>query len=201
MAEIAGKIASIKVGGTPVSAAAEALTRISNTVWQVNNAAKQVLVSGVTVEWDNGGWTQVSYADVNLLTGTFTFGGAGYAAGQSLRIKAGNYVPMTTVAYAHSYSLAKAANLREVPRFGDTHKRRIVGLKTASGTLSQWDIETDFFHDVLTAGNPLVIEFIPSSVSNMIRIWAMLDRVEMIAAVENPQDQRVSFQSKDYHSR
>ena len=201
MAELTGKVASVKVGGTPVSAAGEVLTRISDTVWQVDTASKQVLVDGVTVEWDDGGWTQVSYVSVNLLTGTFTFGGAGYAAGEDLRIKAGNYVPMSAVAMCHSYSLSKSASLREVPRFSDTHKRRVVGLKSASGNLSQWDIESEFFHDVLVAGNPVVIEFIPSGSSDLIRIWALLDRVEMQAAVDNPQDQRVSFQSTDYFSK
>ena len=198
MAELAGKLAEIKVGGTPISAAGEVLERVSDTVWRVTDAAKRVLVEGVTVEWDDGGWVTVPYVSVNLLTGTFTFGGAGYGAGEDLRIEAGDYVPMATAAYAHSFTLSRGADLYPVTPFLATHVKRIAGPLSASGSLSQFDLTSTFFADTLVAGDPVVIGFHADGTAEPIRLWAMLDSVAVQAAIDGAQDEAVGFASNEY---
>ncbi len=197
MAELAGRLAEIRVGGTPMDAAGLVLERIDDNTWRVETAAARVLVAGVVVEWDDGGWTTISYEDVNLLTGVFTFGGAGYGPGEDLRIESGQYIPLSTAAYAHDFSINKMSDLHDVTRFLDAYRRRIPGLKSASGSLSQFDVESSFFEDVLISGDPVVIEFIPTP-GESFRMWAMLENTELQAAIESPQEESVSFSSKEY---
>lgn len=193
----AGNLVRIQAGGTPVNAAGEGLTRISDTVWQVTDATKRVLVAGVTLERDSGGWGPISYASVNLLTGTFTFSGAGYAVGP-IRILAGSYIPMSNVAQAHSYTVTKNNELLETTYFLDPAKRRIESTKDITGTLSDWDVGSSFWHDTLTAGAPLVLRFYLDA-TEFLMMWAVLDSVSMTAAIASPQDTSVSFASDNYY--
>ena len=195
----AGNLVYIQAGGTPLDASGEVLTRISDTVWQVGDAARRVLVEGVTVEWDDTGWTVVPYESVNLLTGTFTFEAPGYGATEDLRIAVGEYVPMSNVAQAHSYTFSKNNDLLEATRFLDVAKRRIESLKDITGTLSDWDISSSFWYDILTAGNPLVLRFYLDA-TEFLMMWALLDSVAMSAAIDSPQEVSVSFESDNYYN-
>jgi hypothetical protein len=181
--------------------AEEALARVSDTVWRVNDATKRVLETGVTVEYDDGGgYDPVSYESVNLLNGEFSFSGAGYSVGSDLRIKTGNYIPMTEAAYCHSFSINKEVTLHDSTAFGDTDRTRKVGVKSAGGTLSQWDVTSSYFADALVAGEPVVIEYLALSSETPKRLWAMLDSQELQAALDSLQDEAVSFQSHDYYN-
>lgn len=199
MSEQAGRLAVVKVSGSPVSAAEEALTRVTDLVWQIADAAKQVLDRDVTpvLEEDDGGWADIEYESVNKLNGKFTFAVPGHAAGSTIRVKTGNYLPMSSAAAAHAYTYKKAATLHEVTAFLATHKNRIAGTKWAAGTLSQWDVTDSYFDDALTAGDPVVLEFRGQAADDPQRVWALLESQEMQAAIDSPQDEVVSYISTD----
>ena len=201
MSEIAGRLAVIKVSGDPVTAVVEGLTYITNTSWQVTDVLKQVLDRNTepTLETDDGlgGWDPISFTKVNKLNGKFTFDGAGFADTETIRIKTGNYLPMSSAAYAHAYTYNKQASLMEVNRFGDTHKKRIVGTKFSSGSLNQWDVTDTYFSNVLTSGEPMVLELRASAAGDPQRLWALIESTEMSAAIDSPQDEVVSFISTD----
>lgn len=205
MAEVAGKSAIIKVSGTATSLSGEGLTRISNTEWQITTASKRVIDRAVnpTLQRETAPdtWADVEYESVNKLNGKFTFAGSGYDATETIRVKAtsptAKYLPMSAATYAHEFSYSRGIDLMEVNKFGDSYKDRIPGTKFASGTLSQWDVTSDYYKDALTAGNPVVIEFLHETGADPIRVWALLESVEMSAAIANPQDEVVSFISTD----
>lgn len=201
MSELAGRLAVIKVSGDPVTAAEEGLTHSTDTSWQITDATKQVLDRDVSpvLEKDDGvgGWDEISYESVNKLNGKFTFSGSGYADTETIRVKSGNYLPMSSAAYAHDYSYSKQATMLEVNRFGETHKRRIAGTKFGSGSLSQWDITDTYFEDALTSGDPVVLEIRSESAGDPQRLWALIESAEMSAAIDSPQDEAVSFISTD----
>ena len=204
MAELAGKSAIIKVSGTATSLSGEGLTRISDTEWQITTATKQVIDRSVnpTLEIDNGsGWDTITYTSVDKLSGKFTFAAPGYDATETIRVKTtspvAKYLPMSTATYAHDFSYNRGVELMEVNKFGDDYKTRLAGTKFASGTLSQWDVTSDYYKDALTAGDPVVIEFLSETGADPIRVWAFLESVEMQAAIDNPQDMIVSFISTD----
>ena len=199
MSELEGRLAVVKVSGAPVSAAEEALTRITNTVWQITDAAKQVLDRDVTpvLEKFNIVWADIEYESVNKLNGKFTFAAPGHAAGSTIRVKTGNYLPMSSAAAAHEYTYKKSVTLHEITTFLATHKNRIAGTKWAAGTLSQWDVTDSYFEDALVAGSPVILEFRGQAAGNPERVWALLESQEMRAAIDSPQDEVVSFISTD----
>lgn len=130
---------------------------------------------------------------LNRLNGTVT-----YAAADTRIIKiSGSYLPMSTAAYAHEFSYARGIDLSEITAFGATYKNRLAGLKYASGTLSQFDATSEYYADALVAGSPVVIEFLYQTGADPLRAWALLESVEMAAAIADPQDQVVSFISTD----
>lgn len=201
MSELAGRLAVIKVSGDPLTAVAEGLTHITNTEWQITDAIKRVLDRDVTPVLEKsdgvGGWVEITYTKANKLNGKFTFGGVGYVNTETLRVKSGNYLPMSTAASAHEYSYNRSATMLEVTRFQDTHKRRIAGTKFGSGSLSQWDVIDTYFEDALTAGEPIVLEFRAETTGNPQRLWALIESAEISAAIDSPQDEAVSFISTD----
>ena len=195
--ELSGKLAKISVSGSQLSANQENLEHVTDTVWRVADAAKRVLVEGITLERLDGTWGSLEYESVNLLTGEFTFA-TGYADTESIRVHEGFYLPMSQVATANDFSISKNAEIMPVPRFRDTHIRKIVGLKSATGTLSEWDVESTYFADALKSGEPVVVEFLPDTGKKIFRMWALLDSVEMAKAIDSPQSRTVSFENKDY---
>lgn len=201
MAELAGKSAIIKVSGTPTTLAEEALSHVTDTTWQISTSSKQVITydSTPTLEMDDGlgGWEDISYSSVDKLQGIFTFSGDGYADTETIRVKAGNYLPLSTATYAHEFSYTRGVELMEVNKFGDDYKTRLAGTKFASGTLSQWDTTDEYYADALVAGDPVVIEFLYETGADPIRCFALLESSEMTAAIDNPQDNIVSFISTD----
>lgn len=205
MAEQAGRLVTIKVSGTATNLSEEGLTHISDTVWQISTAAKQVIDNAVapTLEKDDGfgGWDQITYSSVEYLSGKFTFSGAGHANTETIRVKTtsptAKYLPMSTATYAHDFSYARGVDLIDVSKFLDTHKSRIPSLKYASGTISQWDVTDTYFADTLTAGEPVILEFRDAAASEPLRCWALLESAEMTAALGSAQDEVVTFISTD----
>lgn len=198
---LSSKLVEVKASGDPVSAAEEGLTHIDDNTWQITDANKRVLERDGVIELEKddgaGGFEDISFQTVNKLNGTFTFDGVGFEDTETIRVKSGNYLPLTTVAEAHDYTLNRQVNLAEVPRFLENYIKRIPTTKFASGSLSQWDITNSYFNDVLTSGEPFVLDIKVTSTTEPTRLWALLESSEMTAAIESPQDQVVSFISTD----
>jgi hypothetical protein len=195
MAEIAGKGATIKVSGTATSFTAEETSTSDNQSYQIDAAAKQVWDrdTAPTVYEDDVETTETYTVD--YLQGIITFEDADALRGTVT--VTGKYLPMATATYAHEFSYNKGCDLMEVNKFGDSYKSRLAGLKYASGTLSQWDVTADYYKDALVAGNPVVIEFTAAAGEDEKRVWALLESVEMSAAIADPQNEIVTFVSTD----
>lgn len=195
MPELAGKSASVKISGTATTFTGEATTTTDDQIYQITSATKQVWDKATTPTVYDDGIATVETYTVNKLTGTITF-----ATVDALRgpiTVTGKYLPMTTATYAHEFSYSRGVELMEVNKFGDAYKARLAGTKFASGTLSQWDVTDEYFADALVAGDPVVIEFLAETGADPIRVWALLESNEMQAAIDNPQDNIVSFISTD----
>ena len=138
-------------------------------------------------------YTTNTAATVNRLNGKVTFPTSevrGVAISTS-------YLPMTTVGYANAASKSMMCDMLDDTVFGDSYKSRTVGLKSASGTLTQLDVTDTTYSDALTAGNPIVIEYLTSSTAEPTRFWAILDSDEVTAAVDGLQNEIVSWTSTD----
>ena len=109
----------------------------------------------------------------------------------------GDYLPMSSAAYAHDFSKKTSANTIPITSFLATYVKNMAGTKFASGTLSQWDVTDSYFNDALVAGNPIVIEFRSQAADEPERMWALLDSEEMKDAIEGAQDEIVTFISTE----
>lgn len=134
---------------------------------------------------------------LNRLNGTATFG----TATSRTVLMSGKYLPMTIAAYANKMSRADAADLLETSVFLSDYKKRIVGLKSASGTLAQFDITDTTYTTALTAGEPVVIEDRTGAAAEPNRTWAILESDQVEAAVDGVQLETVSWISYDQFLR
>lgn len=130
---------------------------------------------------------------LNRLSGKVTFTAA---ASRVVKIS-GDYLPMTTAAYAHNATSSRVADVADVTAYGDTHRKRAVTLLSASGSLSQFDITDSTYADALSAGNPVVLELSEDSVVEPTRYWVLLESDEVSKAIDGIQDETVSWVSYD----
>lgn len=195
MAELAGLNTAIKISGAATSMTAEATTLITTgLVYQISNAAKQVLdINTPPTVLVGGSAVSASTYTVNYLNGKITF----LTSATRTVTVTGKYLPMTTAAYAHSMSISEAVDLMETTPFGSTHKKRITGLKSASGTFNQFDITDATYESALTASVPVVIEHVAYSGAQPDRYWALLNSDEVAAAIGSVQDETISWISHD----
>jgi hypothetical protein len=190
---LTGKDVVIKVSGQGVVATGLTTTTTDNKTYQIADELKQVIALNTPIiVYDNGVETTEKYK-VYRLTGTIEFE---TEKERDITIDC-TYLPLAKVAEAHVASYTEATDLHEVPQFGDTHKRRIPGLRYASGSLNTWDILDTTFTDALTSGKPVLIEYKHSEIGKTNRLFAYLESVEMSLAIDNPHEQSVSFISTD----
>jgi len=109
----------------------------------------------------------------------------------------GSYLPMSTAAYAHKMSKHEAVDILEKTKFGSTSKERLAGMKSASGTLSQFDVTDTTYSAALLAKVPIIIEDRTSTGALPNRRWALLDSDQMEAAVAGIQDETIGWVSYD----
>lgn len=191
---LVGKNVSIKVSGKGVPATDLATVTSDYITYQIADELRQVIALNAPIVVKNHGEKTDEKYKVNRLNGTITF-----ETTDETRVITVDctYLPLINVAEAHTVSYTEGVDLHEVPRFGDEYKRRIPGLKYASGSLTQWDILDSTFTDALTSGNPVLIEYKHSVTGKTNRLFAYLESVEMSAAIDNPQEESVSFISTD----
>lgn len=130
---------------------------------------------------------------LNRLNGKVTYPSS---ASRTIRIS-GSYLPMSVAAYCREMSHSNAADLLDTSVFGLTHKSKLAGLKSASGTLTHIDVVDTVFVDALTSGTPLVLEDRTAAADAPNRYWALIESAEMAAAIADVQTQSVSWTSKN----
>lgn len=191
---LAGKDVLISISGQGVTATGLTTITLDNKTYQIEDELRQVIALNTPIKVYNNGVETTEKYKVNKLIGTIEF-----ETIDDTRVITVDctYLPLVKVAEAHVASFTEAIDLHEVPRFGDTNKRRIPGLKYASGSLSHWDILDSTFTDALITGNPVLIEYKHSEKGKTNRLFALLESVEMSAAIDNPAEESVSFISTD----
>jgi hypothetical protein len=105
---VAGYIAQLKVGGTPVVMTAEPTTLVSGKTYQITNAAKRIIsyLAAVTVK-DAGVDRTANVQSIDYLNGTVTFLAA-YTVTGAVTID-GQYVPTAAAGRARSFTLTQTA--------------------------------------------------------------------------------------------
>lgn len=190
MAATAGFNTTIKISGTSTVVTGEACTG-ATTTWQITAASKRILNPSVTPTWyDNGvaiASNQVS--SVNYLTGTVVFTGSKTGP---ITVDA-SYLPMLTYTGARSVNVTFEADELDTSVFGTQWRKRIQGLKTASGKVENLElmtadldpgVGTRKLSTVFTNGTQVVLELSPDGGTTFYRFWAVLFTTEDTSAVD-----------------
>jgi hypothetical protein len=105
---VAGYLANLKKGGTPVAMAAEAMTLVSGKTYQITNVARRIInLAATTTVFDNGVDRTANVESIDYLNGTVTFAAA-YTVVGPVTITS-QYVPTSVIARSRSFTLTQGA--------------------------------------------------------------------------------------------
>lgn len=192
---------TVKIPGTSTAVVDEACTANTTTEFQITNTAKRVLDPTVAVTVKANGVTQAASAyTLDPLFGKVTFGSPPTAP---VTISA-NYLPMLTVAEAKEVSVSVSADMGDATTFDSSgSKQRLATLKDFSGSLGVLSslfadhdpgAGTQQFTALFDGATPVLIEVRPGGSGNYFRGWAVLEKLEMKAAVAGLVEGTINFQ-------
>ena len=198
MSSTAGKIALVKVGGTPTAFTAEAVTVLTtNLKYQITNAAKRiwsptatitVLAAAVAVDPD------VDPYVINRLTGVITF--ANVVARGTVTVT-GTYLPMLTVAKSHSVTYEKGNEVLDDTTFDSNgYEENIPGIHSITASLGRnWESTySTIFKNAILNGTLLVIEiFHDKNVASDIAFWARPTKMSITMATRSIVGEELTF--------
>jgi hypothetical protein len=181
----------VKQGGTPVVFTDEATTLIVGTTYQyrINTAARRILAPSAVVKV-NGATVTTGFM-VNRLSGVITF------AAQPSHVPTvdGSYIPVSTIAGAHEYSVSIGGELLDSTEFdGDGFRTRLYGQNDVSVSLSRFDDVSNAFKDLLLARSSLLIEIQPGAGSEYLRGWFLPESTGNSGGIGNLEVEELSFQ-------
>ncbi|BBN97505.1 hypothetical protein [Sporolactobacillus terrae] len=193
-----GKKALVKVSGEPVELANEGTTaNEERKEYTISNEAKRIIDPAtdfiVEASTDGETWSAASGYTVSRMAGKVIFKEA-QAEGTQIRVS-GKYIPTSTAAGCHEWSLTINNASISVPVFSSEWDEKISGLKSAEGSVSDWWNIDPYFADALLSGNPIILELYPQQGFNPFRLWSVLNSKEMSAAVDGAVEDEVSFES------
>lgn len=203
MAERAGYNTVIKISGASTAFTATSTTpRTGGRIYTLNPARRAIdpkvpLVVYKSLEYPTP--TTESYV-IDYVEGAIVFDVSDENRGTI--IASGNAFTMSTVATASSLSVNETCDLIDVTPFTATNKKRIAGLKSASGTITEFDVADETFTDAILAAEFLILHIYEVSTGEPRQYWAVFESSELQAAVEGAQTQVLSWQShKEFGKR
>lgn len=161
MPSTAGKIALVKIGGTPTAFTDEAVTATTaNKVYQITNTAKRIWSPTATITVKDGGVAVDADADpyvINRLTGKVTF----TATTARVITISGTYMPMSTIAKSHSVTYEKGNEVLDDTTFDSGgSEENIPGIHSIAASLGRnWESTySTVFKNAILNGTLLVIQ-------------------------------------------
>lgn len=150
---IPGYLVDIKLPGSAIAFTTEAMTNVSGNTWQITNAAKRVWAPTATITASTG-----TILSVDRLFGTITFTGS--VASPTVT---GQYLPMTSIAQARSYTRSLRATNQDSTIFiagaaATAYRSRQQTVLDCAATFDRFYGDS-FFSDALDADDQIVAQF------------------------------------------
>lgn len=198
MAERAGKDVVVQISGASTAFTKQSATaQAGNLIYIMDTAANRVFdPDGTFLVYDSDVLTVEPYT-IDYIQGAVVFT---TNATRTITVS-GARLTMSTVATASAVSVNETCDLADVTPFGSTHKKRIAGLLSASGTLTEFDVTDTVFNDAIIAADFLILDIYEVSTAQPKRYWAVFESSELQAAVEGAQTQVLSWQSHKEFNR
>jgi len=185
-----GHLASVKVESSALAFTDEATTTSDNLTFTITDSNKSVWAYGSDVVVKVNAGVVTTGFTLKPLTGQVVFDSD--QTGNTITVS-GDYVTLTTVANAKSFSFSGSADALDSTKFLDTNRRFESGLRTATAELGEWYTTSDIFYDLLVNGSIKVVEYYVDA-TNVIRFYAFITQQQINAPVEGLIDQAISLQ-------
>jgi hypothetical protein len=190
MPSTAGKIALVKIGGTPTAFTDEAVAVLTtNKKYQISNAAKQIWSPTATITVKAAGIAVDPVADpyvINRLTGVVTF--TNVSARGTVTVS-GTYMPMTTIVKSKSITYDRMNEVLDDTTFDSAgYEENIPGIHSISASLGRnWETTySTVFKNALLNGTLLVIQvFHDNGAAANIAFWARPTKQSISIATRN----------------
>jgi len=190
MPSTAGKIALVKIGGTPTAFTDEAVDVLTtNKKYQITSAAKRIWSPTATVTVKAAGVGVDPVADpyvINRLTGVITF--TNTTARGTVTVS-GTYLPMSTIAKSKSITYDRMNEVLDDTTFDSLgHEENIPGIHSISASLGRnWETTySTVFKNALLNGTLLVIQvFHDKDAASDIAFWARPTKQAISIATRN----------------
>lgn len=166
--------------------------------YQITNAARRRIDKTVVpvVERSTGGAYSVVPASeyrFNYVLGRVEFL-AQQVVSTVIRVDA-NYMPLTKLGGGHEWSADFERDVLDATEFGDTWRRKVVGVGNASGSIAKWWMDASLLA-LLQAGSPLVIVLYADYAANLrYEMYARLASESIESAVDSLVDEDLEFES------
>jgi len=198
MPSTAGKIALVKIGGTPTAFTAEAVTVLTtNLKYQITNTAKQIWSPTATITVLAAATPVDPEADpyvINRLTGVITF--ANVVARGTVTVT-GTYMPMTTIAKSKSVTYEKGNELLDDTTFDSNgYEENIPGIHSITASLGRnWETTySTVFKNAIINGTLLVIQiFHDKNGTADIAFWARPTKMTITLATRSIVGEDLTF--------
>lgn len=195
MAQYAGRNAQVKLSGSGVGTTGEATTDVGGThlVYQITNAAHQILDPTAAVTVKKNGTAVTSGFTVDRLYGRVTFASA--LLGTDVVTVDATYLPMAVVAACHDFDYTISGQTIDATTFDSAGwTEREQGLGDVQGTVGRFYQVDNLFIDALQAGTSVVLELRESSAVAGARIRCLFSKSEVKGAVASLVDETLTFE-------
>lgn len=197
---LAGYLTTVKASGTSTAMADEAMTNTTGFSYQMNDLTKRVWDRDVVPTFEDLGESPQVILAADVLSIDYLFGVVTFASAKTepVVLKTGNFMPMTTIAGAHSYNLGQGGDVLDDTEFGLANnngaRQRILGIRDVSLSVSRWDQVTKTFFNALNNRTPLMIEVRPGGSGDVARGWYVPEAEDHSGDVSSLEAADLSFQ-------
>ena len=185
-----GYLAKVKAESSALAFTDEATTTSDNLTYIITDANKRVWAYNSTVVVKVDAVAVTTGFTLKPLTGEVVFDTS--QVGSTITIT-GEYVTLTTLAEAKSFSFAGSSDALDQTKFEDTYRSFQAGLRTATAEIGEWYLVADIFYPLLVSGDVKVIEYYVDA-TNVIRFYAFVISNQINAPLEGLIDQAISLQ-------
>lgn len=198
MPSTAGRLALVKLSGTPTAFTGEATTVLTtDKVYQISDATKQVWDPTATITVKDGGTPVNTGTDpytINRLTGTVSFTNT---AARTITID-GTYLPMTTIAKTKEVLyMTGRENLDDTTFDSNGWEESIQGRGVASATLGRnWEYVSGLvLQTAIVNGSLIALEIYDNRNGTPVLMWARATKQAQTAAVKSIVSEALDFAS------
>lgn len=187
----AGYQAKFKKSGTSTSFTDEAMSVVTGNTYQIDTDSKQVWnrLSTFTFYEDDVAILSSDISSIDYLFGKVTFETSKTG---SITVD-GGYLPMADIGGAYEATLNRTNQVNTCTDISNTgFEMKKTGIKDVTITVSRYDDLSSDFDTIITAGNPVVVEFTPVP-TKIYRGWFVLSGKDQSIDINSLIDGSLTF--------